>query len=239
MERGCRGGRQPARLSSLEELCRITKFTKKELQCMYRGFKEECPNGFINEETFKAIFSRFFPYGNATLYASYVFRSFDESRSGSLTFQEFVQSLSLLCHGTLHDKLEWTFCLYDLNDDGRITRKALKSVIQAVYNLVGKKPYTAAEEEAFLNHVDRIFKKMDVDKDGVISKEDFMEACLSMYKLFAKIKSKDFIASVVIGSVPPKGVVPIEISADDNLFLQEAGNDLLDSWRVVADILCW
>ncbi|CAL1272411.1 unnamed protein product, partial [Larinioides sclopetarius] len=98
---------------------------------------------------------------------------------GSLTFQEFVQSLSVLCRGTLHEKLEWTFCLYDLNDDGLITRKVLTEVVHSVYSLMGRKVYSSTEEDAFLQHVDRIFRKMDINKDGVITKEEFMEACLS------------------------------------------------------------
>ena len=30
-----------------------TKFTKAEVKFMYRAFKTECPNGIIDEETFK------------------------------------------------------------------------------------------------------------------------------------------------------------------------------------------
>ncbi|KAF8785558.1 Divergent protein kinase domain 2A like protein [Argiope bruennichi] len=52
-------------------------------------------------------------------------------------------------------------------------------------------------------------------------------------------KIQDFIASVGIGPVPPKGVVSIQISADDDLFLRQAGNDLLDFFESCVDILCW
>ena len=31
---------------------------------MYRGFKQECPNGAVNEDTFKEIYEKFFPYGS-------------------------------------------------------------------------------------------------------------------------------------------------------------------------------
>lgn len=30
---------------SLEQLIVRTKFTKKEIQCIYQGFKQECPTG--------------------------------------------------------------------------------------------------------------------------------------------------------------------------------------------------
>uniref|UniRef100_A0A8C8B343 Potassium voltage-gated channel interacting protein 3 n=2 Tax=Strigidae TaxID=30459 RepID=A0A8C8B343_9STRI len=47
----------------LEQLLAQTKFTKKELQSLYRGFKNECPSGLVDEETFKLIYSQFFPQG--------------------------------------------------------------------------------------------------------------------------------------------------------------------------------
>ena len=31
---------------------------------MYRGFKQECPNGAVNEDTFKEIYEKFFPHGS-------------------------------------------------------------------------------------------------------------------------------------------------------------------------------
>jgi hypothetical protein len=35
-----------------------TKFTKAEVKFMYRAFKTECPNGIIDEETFKGLYDK-------------------------------------------------------------------------------------------------------------------------------------------------------------------------------------
>lgn len=51
------------RPEGLEQLQEQTKFTRKELQVLYRGFKNECPSGIVNEENFKQIYSQFFPQG--------------------------------------------------------------------------------------------------------------------------------------------------------------------------------
>ena len=48
-------------------------------------------------------------------YAHYVFNAFDQDHSGSISFEEFVMGLSLLARGSLHDKLQWAFNLYDVN----------------------------------------------------------------------------------------------------------------------------
>ena len=46
-------------------------------------------------------------------------------------------SLSTLLHGTLYEKLAWTFRVYDLNGDGVITKTELGNVMVGVYELMG------------------------------------------------------------------------------------------------------
>ncbi|GFR10191.1 hypothetical protein TNCT_127461 [Trichonephila clavata] len=90
---------------------------------------------------------------------------------------EFLECLSVICRGSLCDKLDWAFALYDLNADGRITKKELTDIVYSVYNLMGRKAYTDSEEKAFKEHVDKVFRKMDINKDGIVTKEEFMEIC--------------------------------------------------------------
>ncbi|KAG8227992.1 hypothetical protein J437_LFUL007206 [Ladona fulva] len=51
------------RPDSLEALRRATRFSESELKRIYRGFKAECPTGVVREDTFKGIYSQFFPQG--------------------------------------------------------------------------------------------------------------------------------------------------------------------------------
>ena len=39
------------------------RFTPMEIKKMYCSFKNECPTGLVNKETFHAIYSKFFPTG--------------------------------------------------------------------------------------------------------------------------------------------------------------------------------
>jgi Kv channel-interacting protein len=48
---------------SLSALCKATRFSEDEIKRMYRSFKSQCPTGFICEDTFKDIYSQFFPFG--------------------------------------------------------------------------------------------------------------------------------------------------------------------------------
>lgn len=55
------GGRHKP--EELATLAANTRFSRKEIQLIYRGFKQECPSGLVDEEAFKQIFSQFFPQG--------------------------------------------------------------------------------------------------------------------------------------------------------------------------------
>ncbi|XP_043370004.1 Kv channel-interacting protein 4 isoform X7 [Dermochelys coriacea] len=130
------------RPETLELLEAQSKFTKKELQILYRGFKNECPSGIVNEETFKEIYSQFFPQGDSTTYAHFLFNAFDTDHNGSVSFEDFIMGLSILLRGTVQEKLNWAFNLYDINKDGYITKE-----------------------------------KMDKNKDGVVTIDEFIESC--------------------------------------------------------------
>ncbi|XP_042901188.1 Kv channel-interacting protein 4-like [Parasteatoda tepidariorum] len=177
MDLGSHHSRYHAPTNNLEELCRKTKFSKKEIQLMYRSFKQECPSGYVEEDTFRFIFSHFFPYGNSSLYAHYVFRTFDPNKNGAITFKDFITCLSIMCRGTLQEKLEWAFKLYDINGDGRITKKELTDIVCSVYALMGRKSYSHVEDKALREHVNKTFEKMDINKDGVVTIDEFMEIC--------------------------------------------------------------
>lgn len=145
---------------------------------MYRGFKQECPAGIVNEETFKDIFAQFFPQGDASTYAHYVFKLFDQDHDGSISFEEFVLGLSVVARGTIEEKLLWAFSLYDVNGDGRITMDEMIDVVTAVYDLLGRHVVPSVGERTAREHAETVFQKMDVDQDGGISVDEFMAACV-------------------------------------------------------------
>ena len=48
-----------------------------EVRHLYRAFKQECPNGIVDEETFKEVYEKIFPLGDASQYAHLVFAAID------------------------------------------------------------------------------------------------------------------------------------------------------------------
>ncbi|XP_058399805.1 Kv channel-interacting protein 2 isoform X5 [Diceros bicornis minor] len=118
------------RPEGLEQLQEQTKFTRKELQVLYRGFKND-----------------------------------------------FVAGLSVILRGTIDDRLNWAFNLYDLNKDGCITKEEMLDIMKSIYDMMGKYTYPALREEAPREHVESFFQKMDRNKDGVVTIEEFIESC--------------------------------------------------------------
>uniref|UniRef100_A0ABD2WB71 EF-hand domain-containing protein n=1 Tax=Trichogramma kaykai TaxID=54128 RepID=A0ABD2WB71_9HYME len=87
--------------------------------------------------------------------------------------------MSILSRGSLEEKLRWTFSLYDINGDGCITREEMTDIVTAVYELMGKfaDPNLNQNHEGVRQRVDRMFQKMDGNKDGVVTLSEFLEAC--------------------------------------------------------------
>ncbi|XP_020776941.1 Kv channel-interacting protein 2-like isoform X1 [Boleophthalmus pectinirostris] len=165
------------RPESMDKLQEQTKFTKKELQVLYRGFKNECPSGVVNEENFKNIYSQFFPQGDSSMYAHFLFEAFDTNKNGSVSFEDFVFGLSIILRGTVNDRLNWAFNLYDLNKDGCITKEEMLDIMKSIYDMMGKYTYPSMQEDAPREHVESFFQKMDRNQDGVVTIDEFIESC--------------------------------------------------------------
>ncbi|CAG4981501.1 unnamed protein product [Colias eurytheme] len=143
----------------------------------------ECPEGVVHEESFKDIYAKFFPHGNSALYAHYVFKAFDVNCSGAISFRELLVTLSTLLRGSVYERLRWAFRLYDVDGDGAITRQELGEVVVAVHELLGRRappgsPASRIDDAKANEQVDRVFRKLDLNQDGVITIEEFLESCL-------------------------------------------------------------
>ncbi|NXC45143.1 CSEN protein, partial [Penelope pileata] len=165
----------------LEQLQAHTKFTKKELQSLYRGFKNDCPSGRVDKETFTLIYAQFFPQGVVNGHAA-VLRggtggAVSPGRGVTVPLQDFVVGLSVLLRGTVQEKLNWAFNLYDINKDGCITKEEMLAIMRSIYDMMGRCTLPAPRDSAPAEHVEHFFQKMDRNGDGVVTFEEFLETC--------------------------------------------------------------
>uniref|UniRef100_A0A8C5FCY8 EF-hand domain-containing protein n=1 Tax=Gadus morhua TaxID=8049 RepID=A0A8C5FCY8_GADMO len=166
----------------VEELTRKTYFTEKEVQQWYKGFIKDCPSGQLDAVGFQKIYKQFFPFGDPTKFASFVFNVFDENKDGRIEFSEFIQALSVWATGVPPPPppppslpSSRAFKLYDLDNDGYITRDEMLNIVDAIYQMVGNTVELPEEENTPEKRVDRIFAMMDKNADGKLTLQEFQE----------------------------------------------------------------
>nr|OQO30095.1 Calcium-binding protein NCS-1 [Rachicladosporium sp. CCFEE 5018] len=159
----------------LGELQRATHFDKKELQQWYKGFLKDCPSGMLTKSEFQKIYKQFFPFGDPSSFADYVFNVFDADKSGSIDFKEFICALSVTSRGKMEDKLDWAFQLYDIDGDGKISYEEMLSIVEAIYKMVGSMVKLPEDEDTPEKRVKKIFSMMDKDENGSLDMEEFKE----------------------------------------------------------------
>lgn len=76
-----------------------------------------------------------------------------------IILQEFLKILSKVSRGSVEEKLQWVFGLYDLDGDGLISKEEMLDVVGSIYEMLGRytQPQCAEPQSAAREHVERIF----------------------------------------------------------------------------------
>ena len=107
-------------------------FSQEEIQNEFVKFRRQYPTGRINVMDFVDRYSLMFPVGDARSYAEFVFNAYDRDEDGTIDFKEFMTTLTVAARGGLEDKLRWVFDMFDINHDGRVSRREARQILAVI-----------------------------------------------------------------------------------------------------------
>ncbi|XP_048349505.1 guanylyl cyclase-activating protein 3 [Sphaerodactylus townsendi] len=157
----------------------------------YNKFMKDCPSGQLSLYECKSFLSLHDINQEAEYYVDQVFNAFDLNKDGFIDFLEFIAAINLIIRGKINQKLKWYFKLYDADGNGSIEKRELVKIFKAVQAITG---YQETTPEEF---TEIVFKKIDINHDGELSLEEFVNGVESDEELFRMI-SKIFDLSNVL-----------------------------------------
>lgn len=140
-------------------------FSKAELKVLLNNFKQlDLDNsGYIEP---KELFD--IPDLKDNPIIQRVISVFDENNDGIISFYEFVNGLSALASSTDPlEKYKFAFKIYDFNGDGEISNGDL-------YHMIKLMCKDSLGDVHIQQLIDRTMQAADLDRDGVLSLEEFM-----------------------------------------------------------------
>ncbi|KAM6185117.1 guanylyl cyclase-activating protein 1 [Rhynchocyon petersi] len=149
----------------------VEELSSTECHQWYKKFMTECPSGQLTLYEFRQFFGLKNLSPSSIQYVEQMFETFDFNKDGYIDFMEYVAALSLVLKGKVEQKLRWYFKLYDVDGNGCIDRDELLTIIRAI-RAINPCSDTALTAEEF---TDLVFTKIDVNGDGELSLEEFME----------------------------------------------------------------
>ncbi|XP_053996604.1 calaxin [Hylaeus anthracinus] len=104
-----------------------------------------------------------------------IFCCWDRENEGIIRMEPWIMGLDLYLRGSLRERIEFCFKVYDLNNDGFITKD---EIFQLFKNCLIKQPGEEDPDEAVRDLSELALKKLDVDRDGKISFQDYKLAVM-------------------------------------------------------------
>ncbi|RVE66536.1 hypothetical protein OJAV_G00108540 [Oryzias javanicus] len=153
----------------------VEHFNKKEAECLIWKFntlleaqkRHDSSVSGLDRNRFKNALHILFEMTDDFI-LDRVFKVFDKDSDGFVTVEEWIQGLSVLLRGTLDEQMKYCFQVYNLKDSGFITRDEIYLMLKDSFHLEHQD-----EEDEINELVEIVLKKMDHDKDGRLSFEDF------------------------------------------------------------------
>ncbi|RNA32884.1 neuronal calcium sensor 2 [Brachionus plicatilis] len=161
----------------IEFIAANTDFDRNQILEWYEEFRQKCPNNQLNKASFVKFYKSLIPGDSKAedSFCEHVFSAFDTDNNGYIDFSEFLIAFWIRSKGSLKDKLNWLFDIYDMDKSNYITPWELSRMLRLVFSMksINDDPYLASKQ---------IFDDIDRSKDGRLTRQEFIAGCTKYEK---------------------------------------------------------
>ncbi|KAJ8921578.1 hypothetical protein NQ315_010483 [Exocentrus adspersus] len=126
----------------------------------------------IDRTVFREVMHSTFDIITENMLMERIFCVWDKQNCGLITLESWFNGLTLFLKGNIAKQIEYCFAVYDLNSDGFITKDEM---FQLLRNCLIKHPQEEDPDESVKDLVDTVMRKLDKDKDGKVSLDDYQK----------------------------------------------------------------
>lgn len=170
-----------------------TGFSESDIHFARETFYRDCPNGYCTKQKFltfirkspvqissyKSTFSKLIlqtwitrqNYRQSRKFLSMMFDIYDQNHDGQLDFDEYIYALTALNGTNRLRTIETLYKFFDTNNQGYITRHEFNSRKKLAAQFLGQYKIGINDHLSY----EQAFNTMDTNKDGRISREEFVQ----------------------------------------------------------------
>ena len=150
-----------------EENTNITHFDKKEISNLENIFRNEKNLKCVSRIDLKTIYSKYFPFGDPSLFVDLLFKLFTNTLSdeNSIEFSSLIQAWSIVSRGNLDERIKWSFKFHDCDKDGMINKGDIMMVLNACTQITRG---ITTPLNSFDDKVNEVFAIFDVKDSQII-----------------------------------------------------------------------
>jgi Ca2+-binding EF-hand superfamily protein len=152
----------------IKDIAARTSLSREEVEGRYKKFLRHHPSGMMDRAGLRATLQKSLPGLDSSGLAEHIWRIYDANQDDQVDFGEFMLALSIMGSGSAEENLKLIYRLFDINSDGKVEKEELGRVVEEL-NKLG---------EVGEDVVQRAFAEMDADRDGGVTEEEFVRACL-------------------------------------------------------------
>merc|ERR1712241_1203759 len=139
-------------------------FTEDDIKNLVKTFKMEFPHGNINKRgTIEAI-RKVFPRYDADCVMKNIFEIFDTLNTGKVNQDEILWVFSMAMNGTVQEKLQWLFKLYDKDGNREISQEEMEDVFVKMCKIVEKTEIDHMKKHKKLEEEERRQKALALER---------------------------------------------------------------------------